>query len=147
MTLQLYANEKNIFVGIFSNLLFIYIALGEIVAQMAISTFGGAVFRVTGGLTAKQWLICWGLALGHVPWHVVIVNIIPVSMFDCFMGSTVDSDIEAQDTSSSVRLSNSYQQLVSAGDGERTFQLTGCVSRGCHTTIGTRRSKDGSKGF
>eukprot|EP01046_Picozoa_sp_COSAG06_P009234 COSAG06_NODE_479_length_15167_cov_45.027940_3_plen_146_part_00 len=112
-TLQLYANEKNIFVGIFNNMLFIYIAFGEIVAQMAISTWGGAVFRVTGGLTATQWLVCWAFALGHVPWHFIIVNAVPLSMFECLVDNnkgnkgTSDADIEAQDTLPSVRLSKS----------------------------------------
>lgn len=96
--MQLYANEKNVFVGMFNNMLFWYIAIGEIVAQMLISTFGGAVFRVTGGLTATQWLICWAFSLGHLPWHAIVVNVVPLSIFSGADGDTPDdADIEAQE--------------------------------------------------
>lgn len=81
---KLQQNEWNIFVGLFSNMLFLYITAGEFLAQVVISTFGGAVFKVTGGLTTDQWIVCMAFAFGHLPFHL-IVCCVPPSLFNCLM--------------------------------------------------------------
>jgi Ca2+ transporting ATPase len=68
---KLGSDEWNIFVGLFGNMLFIYITLGEFGAQVLISQFGGAVFKVTGGLTMEQWAICFAFGAGHIPFHLI----------------------------------------------------------------------------
>jgi hypothetical protein len=82
---KLGSDEWNIFVGLFGNMLFIYITLGEFGAQVLISQFGGAVFKVTGGLTMEQWAICFAFGAGHIPFHL-IVCCVPPSLFNCLMG-------------------------------------------------------------
>lgn len=61
----------NIFKGIFGNALFIYITLAEFGGQVLISQFGGAVFKVTGGLTMEQWGFCFAFGAGHIPFHLI----------------------------------------------------------------------------
>ena len=105
---KLQQNEWNIFVGIFSNMLFIYITAGEFLAQVVISQFGGAVFKVTGGLTMEQWGICMAFACGHLPFHL-IVCCVPPSLFNCLMGSdkapapAPAADVEAPSSGKSAR--------------------------------------------
>lgn len=111
---KLQQNEWNIFVGIFSNMLFIYITAGEFIAQVVISQFGGAVFKVTGGLTINQWGVCMAFACGHLPFHL-IVCCVPPSLFNCLV-SNDQAAAPASDVEASVSGSKMSRRTTSFGD-------------------------------
>ena len=88
--------ERNIFVGILGNAMFLVITLGEFGAQVLISQYGGAVFKVTGGLTGTEWGICFALGAGELPFHF-LATCVPASCFKCLMGKDEEPEAAPED--------------------------------------------------
>ncbi|KAJ8381618.1 hypothetical protein SKAU_G00023960 [Synaphobranchus kaupii] len=66
--------ERNVFDGIFNNLIFCSIVFGTFVIQIVIVQFGGKPFSCVG-LTIDQWLWCVFLGFGCLLWGQVISSI------------------------------------------------------------------------
>lgn len=66
--------ERNVFEGIFNNIIFCSIVLGTVVIQIIIVQFGGKPFSCTG-LTIDQWLWCIFIGMGTLLWGQVISTI------------------------------------------------------------------------
>ncbi|MBN3304068.1 AT2B1 ATPase, partial [Amia calva] len=66
--------ERNVFEGIFNNLIFCSIVFGTFVIQIVIVQFGGKPFSCIG-LTIDQWLWCIFLGLGALLWGQLIASI------------------------------------------------------------------------
>ncbi|XP_036376405.1 plasma membrane calcium-transporting ATPase 1-like isoform X3 [Megalops cyprinoides] len=66
--------ERNVFDGIFNNLIFCTIVFGTFVIQIVIVQFGGKPFSCVG-LTVDQWLWCIFLGMGCLLWGQVISSI------------------------------------------------------------------------
>uniref|UniRef100_W5NHX1 Calcium-transporting ATPase n=1 Tax=Lepisosteus oculatus TaxID=7918 RepID=W5NHX1_LEPOC len=66
--------ERNVFDGIFNNLIFCSIVFGTFIIQIIIVQFGGKPFSCTG-LTIDQWLWCIFLGVGALLWGQLIATI------------------------------------------------------------------------
>ncbi|XP_078075763.1 plasma membrane calcium-transporting ATPase 1-like isoform X1 [Mustelus asterias] len=66
--------ERNVFDGIFNNMIFCSIVLGTFLIQIVIVQFGGKPFSCTK-LTAEQWLWCIFLGMGTLLWGQLIATI------------------------------------------------------------------------
>ncbi|XP_036977060.1 plasma membrane calcium-transporting ATPase 1a isoform X1 [Acanthopagrus latus] len=66
--------ERNVFEGIFNNLIFCSIVFGTFVIQIVIVQFGGKPFSCVA-LTIDQWLWCTFLGFGSLLWGQVISSI------------------------------------------------------------------------
>uniref|UniRef100_A0AC35U3Z9 Calcium-transporting ATPase n=1 Tax=Rhabditophanes sp. KR3021 TaxID=114890 RepID=A0AC35U3Z9_9BILA len=66
--------ERNVFKGIFSNVLFPVIIVGTFGAQFLIVTFGGKWFMVKD-LTLRQWGVCVGFGVGSLVWQQILISI------------------------------------------------------------------------
>ncbi|KAF4079868.1 hypothetical protein AMELA_G00183240 [Ameiurus melas] len=66
--------ERNVFDGIFNNLIFCFIVFGTFIIQFIIVQFGGKPFSCVG-LTIDQWLWCIFLGGGSLLWGQVISSI------------------------------------------------------------------------
>ncbi|XP_030634661.1 plasma membrane calcium-transporting ATPase 1 [Chanos chanos] len=66
--------ERNVFEGIFNNLIFCSIVFGTFVIQIVIVQFGGKPFSCVG-LSIDQWLWCIFLGFGCLLWGQVISSI------------------------------------------------------------------------
>uniref|UniRef100_H2USS9 Calcium-transporting ATPase n=1 Tax=Takifugu rubripes TaxID=31033 RepID=H2USS9_TAKRU len=66
--------ERNVFEGIFNNLIFCSIVFGTFIIQIVIVQFGGKPFSCVG-LTIDQWLWCTFLGFGSLLWGQVISSI------------------------------------------------------------------------
>ncbi|KAJ8373600.1 hypothetical protein SKAU_G00041800 [Synaphobranchus kaupii] len=66
--------ERNVFEGIFNNLIFCSIVFGTFVIQIVIVQFGGKPFSCVG-LTVDQWLWCVFLGMGCLLWGQFISTI------------------------------------------------------------------------
>ncbi|XP_076861469.1 plasma membrane calcium-transporting ATPase 1 isoform X2 [Brachyhypopomus gauderio] len=66
--------ERNVFDGIFNNMIFCTIVFGTFVIQIVIVQFGGKPFSCVG-LTVDQWLWCVFLGFGCLLWGQVISTI------------------------------------------------------------------------
>ncbi|XP_051745806.1 plasma membrane calcium-transporting ATPase 1a isoform X2 [Ctenopharyngodon idella] len=66
--------ERNVFEGIFNNLIFCSIVFGTFVIQIVIVQFGGKPFSCVG-LNIEQWLWCVFLGFGCLLWGQVISSI------------------------------------------------------------------------
>ncbi|XP_060695655.1 plasma membrane calcium-transporting ATPase 1-like [Hemiscyllium ocellatum] len=66
--------ERNVFDGIFNNIIFCTIVLGTFIVQIIIVQFGGKPFSCTK-LTADQWLWCIFLGMGTLIWGQMIATI------------------------------------------------------------------------
>ncbi|MBV94969.1 Plasma membrane calcium-transporting ATPase 4, partial [Eschrichtius robustus] len=66
--------ERNVFSGIFRNLIFCSVVLGTFVSQIIIVEFGGKPFSCTN-LTLSQWFWCLFIGIGELLWGQVISTI------------------------------------------------------------------------
>ncbi|XP_056091762.1 plasma membrane calcium-transporting ATPase 1a isoform X1 [Rhinichthys klamathensis goyatoka] len=66
--------ERNVFEGIFNNLIFCSIVFGTFVIQIVIVQFGGKPFSCVG-LNVEQWLWCVFLGFGCLLWGQIISSI------------------------------------------------------------------------
>ncbi|XP_051976613.1 plasma membrane calcium-transporting ATPase 1-like isoform X4 [Xyrauchen texanus] len=66
--------ERNVFEGIFNNLIFCTIVFGTFIIQIVIVQFGGKPFSCVG-LNIEQWLWCIFLGFGCLLWGQVISSI------------------------------------------------------------------------
>ncbi|XP_053544040.1 plasma membrane calcium-transporting ATPase 1a isoform X3 [Ictalurus punctatus] len=66
--------ERNVFDGIFNNLIFCFIVFGTFIIQFVIVQFGGKPFSCVA-LTIDQWLWCVFLGCGSLLWGQVISSI------------------------------------------------------------------------
>ncbi|XP_016070335.1 PREDICTED: plasma membrane calcium-transporting ATPase 4 isoform X1 [Miniopterus natalensis] len=66
--------ERNVFAGIFRNLIFCSVVLGTFVSQIIIVEFGGKPFSCTK-LTLSQWFWCLFIGIGELLWGQVISTI------------------------------------------------------------------------
>uniref|UniRef100_A0AAQ4NPY8 Calcium-transporting ATPase n=1 Tax=Gasterosteus aculeatus aculeatus TaxID=481459 RepID=A0AAQ4NPY8_GASAC len=66
--------ERNVFEGIFNNLIFCSIVFGTFIIQIVIVQFGGKPFSCVA-LTIDQWLWCTFLGFGSLLWGQVISSI------------------------------------------------------------------------
>ncbi|XP_048875156.1 plasma membrane calcium-transporting ATPase 1a isoform X1 [Brienomyrus brachyistius] len=66
--------ERNVFDGIFNNIIFCSIVLGTFIIQIVIVQFGGKPFSCVG-LSIDQWLWCVFLGMGCLLWGQVISTI------------------------------------------------------------------------
>ncbi|XP_070785359.1 plasma membrane calcium-transporting ATPase 1 isoform X9 [Enoplosus armatus] len=66
--------ERNVFEGIFNNLIFCSIVFGTFIIQIVIVQFGGKPFSCVA-LTVDQWLWCTFLGFGSLLWGQVISSI------------------------------------------------------------------------
>ncbi|XP_006887952.1 PREDICTED: plasma membrane calcium-transporting ATPase 4 isoform X2 [Elephantulus edwardii] len=63
--------ERNVFAGIFRNVIFCCVVLGTFISQILIVEFGGKPFSCTG-LTLCQWFWCLFIGIGELLWGQVI---------------------------------------------------------------------------
>ncbi|XP_062404017.1 plasma membrane calcium-transporting ATPase 4 [Sardina pilchardus] len=75
--------ERNVFEGIFNNMIFCSIVFGTFVIQIVIVQFGGKPFSCVG-LSMEQWLWCVFLGFGCLLWGQVI-STIPTSRLKFLM--------------------------------------------------------------
>ncbi|KAM7054952.1 plasma membrane calcium-transporting ATPase 4 isoform 1-T4 [Molossus nigricans] len=66
--------ERNVFAGIFRNLIFCSVVLGTFIGQIIIVEFGGKPFSCTN-LTLSQWFWCLFIGTGELLWGQVISTI------------------------------------------------------------------------
>lgn len=66
--------ERNVFAGIFHNLIFCSVVVGTFVCQIFIVEFGGKPFSCTR-LTLSQWFWCLFIGIGELLWGQVISTI------------------------------------------------------------------------
>ncbi|XP_045038137.1 plasma membrane calcium-transporting ATPase 4 isoform X1 [Desmodus rotundus] len=66
--------ERNVFAGIFRNLIFCSVVLGTFISQIFIVEFGGKPFSCTR-LTVSQWFWCLFIGIGELLWGQVISTI------------------------------------------------------------------------
>ncbi|KAK2504882.1 hypothetical protein MC885_010140 [Smutsia gigantea] len=66
--------ERNVFAGIFRNLIFCSVVLGTFISQIIIVEFGGKPFSCTK-LTLSQWFWCLFIGIGELLWGQVISTI------------------------------------------------------------------------
>ncbi|XP_064333112.1 plasma membrane calcium-transporting ATPase 4 isoform X5 [Camelus dromedarius] len=66
--------ERNVFSGIFHNLIFCSVVLGTFVSQILIVEFGGKPFSCTK-LTLSQWFWCLFIGIGELLWAQIISTI------------------------------------------------------------------------
>ncbi|XP_034722942.1 plasma membrane calcium-transporting ATPase 2-like [Etheostoma cragini] len=66
--------ERNVFEGIYNNLIFCFILLGTIFTQIIIIQFGGKPFSCVG-LTIDQWLWCTFLGFGSLLWGQLVTSV------------------------------------------------------------------------
>ncbi|XP_004425207.1 PREDICTED: plasma membrane calcium-transporting ATPase 4 isoform X3 [Ceratotherium simum simum] len=66
--------ERNVFAGIFRNLIFCSVVLGTFICQIFIVEFGGKPFSCTQ-LTLSQWFWCLFIGIGELLWGQVISTI------------------------------------------------------------------------
>jgi len=71
-------DKFDVFEGMLSNLLFVYIWIVTFFIQVLMVQFGGyAMSCYSKGLTVEGWLICFAFGAGSLPWAVVL-KLIPV---------------------------------------------------------------------
>ncbi|KAM6217728.1 plasma membrane calcium-transporting ATPase 4 isoform 3-T3 [Rhynchocyon petersi] len=63
--------ERNVFAGIFRNVIFCCVVLGTFISQILIVEFGGKPFSCTG-LTLCQWFWCLFIGIGELLWGQLI---------------------------------------------------------------------------
>uniref|UniRef100_A0AAQ6AG30 Calcium-transporting ATPase n=1 Tax=Amphiprion ocellaris TaxID=80972 RepID=A0AAQ6AG30_AMPOC len=66
--------ERNVFEGVFNNIIFCTIVLGTLVIQILIVQFGGKPFSCVS-LTIEQWLWCIFLGVGSLLWGQLVSSI------------------------------------------------------------------------
>ncbi|XP_030743668.1 plasma membrane calcium-transporting ATPase 4 [Echinops telfairi] len=66
--------ERNVFAGIFRNLIFCSVVMGTFITQIIIVEFGGKPFSCTN-LTLAQWFWCLFIAIGELLWGQIISSI------------------------------------------------------------------------
>ncbi|XP_005640820.1 plasma membrane calcium-transporting ATPase 4 isoform X2 [Canis lupus familiaris] len=66
--------ERNVFAGIFRNLIFCSVVLGTFISQIIIVEFGGKPFSCTK-LTLSQWFWCLFIGIGELLWGQIISTI------------------------------------------------------------------------
>ncbi|XP_032734217.1 plasma membrane calcium-transporting ATPase 4 isoform X3 [Lontra canadensis] len=66
--------ERNVFAGIFRNLIFCSVVLGTFISQILIVEFGGKPFSCTK-LTLSQWFWCLFIGIGELLWGQIISTI------------------------------------------------------------------------
>jgi len=66
--------ERNVFAGIFRNLIFCAVVLGTFISQILIVEFGGKPFSCTK-LTLSQWFWCLFIGIGELLWGQIISTI------------------------------------------------------------------------
>ncbi|XP_029791374.1 plasma membrane calcium-transporting ATPase 4 isoform X1 [Suricata suricatta] len=66
--------ERNVFSGIYHNLIFCTVVLGTFISQILIVEFGGKPFSCTK-LTLSQWFWCLFIGIGELLWGQVISSI------------------------------------------------------------------------
>ncbi|TKS73820.1 Plasma membrane calcium-transporting ATPase 1 [Collichthys lucidus] len=66
--------ERNVFEGVFNNIIFCSIVLGTFVIQIVIVQFGGKPFSCVS-LTMEQWLWCIFLGLGSLLWGQLVSSV------------------------------------------------------------------------
>ncbi|KAF6073989.1 hypothetical protein HJG60_001184 [Phyllostomus discolor] len=66
--------ERNVFSGIFRNLIFCSVVLGTFICQIFIVEFGGKPFSCTK-LTVSQWFWCLFIGIGELLWGQIISTI------------------------------------------------------------------------
>ncbi|KAM8814660.1 plasma membrane calcium-transporting ATPase 4 isoform 2-T3 [Rhynchonycteris naso] len=66
--------ERNVFSGIFRNIIFCSVVFGTFVSQIFIVEFGGKPFSCTS-LTLSQWFWCLFIGIGELLWGQVITTI------------------------------------------------------------------------
>ncbi|XP_040317938.1 plasma membrane calcium-transporting ATPase 4 isoform X2 [Herpailurus yagouaroundi] len=66
--------ERNVFAGIFRNLIFCCVVLGTFISQILIVEFGGKPFSCTK-LTLSQWFWCLFIGIGELLWGQIISSI------------------------------------------------------------------------
>ncbi|XP_027128326.1 plasma membrane calcium-transporting ATPase 1-like [Larimichthys crocea] len=66
--------ERNVFEGVFNNIIFCSIVLGTFVIQIIIVQFGGKPFSCVS-LTIEQWLWCIFLGLGSLLWGQLVSSV------------------------------------------------------------------------
>lgn len=67
--------ERNVFKGLFDNMIFVGILIGTFIVQILIVLFGGSVMSCNGDLTLNHWLICFGLGAFELVWHQLVACI------------------------------------------------------------------------
>jgi len=70
--------QKNVFEGIFTNLIFVGIIVTTVIVQILIVQFGGQAIRCAP-LNWIQWLYCVGIAYFSLPWGFIL-RLIPVPL-------------------------------------------------------------------
>jgi magnesium-transporting ATPase (P-type) len=66
-------DEKNIFVGVFTNPAFVVVWLIIAIGQYFIVQFGSLALKVhIAGLTGQQWILCIGVGLLSLVWNLVL---------------------------------------------------------------------------
>uniref|UniRef100_A0A671MU52 Calcium-transporting ATPase n=1 Tax=Sinocyclocheilus anshuiensis TaxID=1608454 RepID=A0A671MU52_9TELE len=76
-------SERNVFDGIFNNMIFCSIVFGTFVIQIVIMQFGGKPFSCVG-LSVEQWLWCVFLGFGSLLWGQLI-STVPTSRLKFLM--------------------------------------------------------------
>ncbi|KAK7873387.1 hypothetical protein R5R35_000187 [Gryllus longicercus] len=66
--------ERNIFKGLHTNLIFVFIWLASLIVQVLIVQYGGEMFS-TVALEPHHWLWCVFFALGILVWHQIILTV------------------------------------------------------------------------
>ncbi|XP_036923080.1 plasma membrane calcium-transporting ATPase 4 isoform X2 [Sturnira hondurensis] len=66
--------ERNVFAGIFRNLIFCSVVLGTFICQIFIVEFGGKPFSCTR-LTLSQWFWCLFIGIGELLWGQIISTV------------------------------------------------------------------------
>ena len=66
--------ERNVFVGLFTNPIFVTIWIGTLFLQVVIVEFGGRWFS-TAPLTLEQWLWCLAFGVGSLLWAQVLFRL------------------------------------------------------------------------
>lgn len=82
-------HEYNVFAGITINKLFLVITAITFVVQVAIVQWGGKALRCAA-LTTEENTFAIGLALGVLPWSLLIKRFLPCSWFDSLARSVDD---------------------------------------------------------
>jgi len=67
--------ERNVFKGLFDNMIFVGILIGTFIVQIIIVLFGGSVMSCNGDLTLNNWLVCFGLGAFELVWHQLVACI------------------------------------------------------------------------
>ena len=104
--------ERNVFAGIFNNVIFCFIWLSTALVQVIIIQFGNRAFKVTG-LNAKQWAVCFSFGVCSLLWNQVIA---------CIPAKTCPTSL------SSWRARSEHQNSMLAQDDEEEEQQQSDIS-------------------